>query len=81
MIRSKKFIKTVNIKHNQFLILFLFFMIRVARENGEWWHFSFYQDWRNQDLILKDLSIPHEIILIKTTSKQPFEDVLQNRYF
>ena len=28
---------------------------------------------------MKDLSIPHEIILIKTTSKQLFLDVLQNR--
>ena len=31
--------------------------------------------------MLKDLSIPHEIILVKTTSKQPFADVLQNRCF
>ena len=34
---------------------------------------------RNQDLILNDLSILHEIILIKTSSKQRFADVHQDR--
>ena len=80
LIRSQNFKNFVNFKDNQFVILFPFFTVRVTRENEEWWHFGFYQDWRNQDLILKDLSIPHEIILIKTTSKQTFANFLQNRY-
>ena len=45
-------------------------------KNVDWWHFSFYQDWRNQYLILKDFSIPYEIIRIKTTSQN---NTLQNR--
>ena len=51
-------IKTVNIEGYQFAIVF-----PVTRENWEWWDFGFYQDWRNQDLTLKDLPISHEIIL------------------
>ena len=50
--------KTVNIEGYQFAIVF-----PVTRENWEWWDFGFYQDWRNQDLTLKDLPISHEIIL------------------
>ena len=51
-------IKTVNTEGYQFAIVF-----PVTRENWEWWDFGFYQDWRNQDLTLKDLPISHEIIL------------------
>ena len=76
LVRSWNYIKTVNIKNIRFVIVFPCFTTGVTLENGEWWHFGFFQDWRNQDLILKDLLIPNEIILIKTTSKQPFADVL-----
>ena len=55
LIKSQNFINTVNNEDNQFVIVFPFFMIRVVGENEEWWHFGFYQDWRNQYLILKDL--------------------------
>ena len=68
--RLRNFINTVNKKENQFVIAFLFFMIRGTGEKGKWWHFGFYQDWRNHELILKDLRTPHfppEIILIKIT--------------
>ena len=47
----------MNIKDNQFIVVFPFFTIRVTGENGEWLHFGFDQELRNQDLILKALSI------------------------
>ena len=34
----------MNIKYNQFVAAFPFFMIRVTGENGGWWHFGSYQD-------------------------------------
>ena len=36
--------KTVNIKDNEFVIVFTFLTIRVTGENGEWWNFDFNQE-------------------------------------
>ena len=67
-------IKTVNIKDNQFVIIFPFFYDNSYWRKRRMMTFWFLSRLKNQDLILKELSILNEISLIRITLKQPFAD-------
>ena len=74
--RSQNYIRTVNVKDNQFVIVFPIFYDKIYRRKKRMKTFRFPSRLKKSR---SNIERPHKIILIKTTSRQPFADVLQNR--